>query len=84
MVTILPFTNIVVTTSFSAEGAAQFDHRDYAVNLRSVSPEYFKAMGIAILRGHAFTDHDTADAPRVAILNRELAKQTVRTPSAVG
>jgi putative ABC transport system permease protein len=76
IVTILPFSNIVVTTSFSAEGAAQFDHRDYAVDLRSISPEYFKAMGIAVLRGRAFTDQDSTDAPRVAILNRKLAEHS--------
>jgi predicted permease len=76
IVTILPFSNTIVTTSYSAEGAAQFDHRDYAVNLRSISPEYFKAMGIAILRGRAFTNQDSDNAPRVAILNRKLAEHT--------
>ena len=76
IVTILPFSNMIVTTSYSAEGAAQFDHRDYAVNLRSISPEYFKAMGIAVVRGRAFMDHDSADAPLVAILNRSLAEHS--------
>ena len=76
VVTILPFSNIVVTTSYSAEGAAQFDHRDYAINFRSISPEYFQTMGIAILRGRAFTDHDSPGAPCVAILNRKLAEHS--------
>jgi predicted permease len=76
MVTILPFSNQIVTTSYSAEGTAQLDHRDYAVDLRSISPEYFKALGIAVLRGRAFTDRDSAGAPRVAIVNRKLAEHS--------
>ena len=40
----------------------------------SVSPNYFKAMGIAVLRGRLFTELDTKGAPRVAIINSTLAE----------
>lgn len=42
---------------------------------RSVTPEYFRTLGIPILRGRAFTGQDRADAPGVAIINQTLARQ---------
>lgn len=42
---------------------------------RTVSPQYFVAMGIPLLAGRAFTDADQASAPRVGILNQYLARQ---------
>ncbi|MDR3717541.1 MAG: ABC transporter permease [Bryobacteraceae bacterium] len=76
VVTILPFSNIMVTTSYSAEGTPRLDHRDYSVDLRSISPEYFKVLRIAVLRGRDFTDRDATSAPRVAIVNRKLAEHS--------
>jgi putative ABC transport system permease protein len=40
-----------------------------------VSPDYFKTFGIAIQRGRAFTEQDSAAAPRVAIVNDAFARQ---------
>jgi predicted permease len=41
--------------------------------LRSVGPEYFRALAISITEGRAFTAADGDGAPRVAIVNRVLA-----------
>ena len=46
-----------------------------SASYRSVTPEYFRTLGIPILRGRAFTDQDHADAPGVAIVNQTLARQ---------
>jgi putative ABC transport system permease protein len=40
-----------------------------------VTPDYFKTFGIPIQRGRAFTEQDTAAAPRVAIVNDAFARQ---------
>ena len=40
----------------------------------SVTPGYFKTMGIPLLKGRLFDEHDTADAPRVAIIDEQLAQ----------
>ncbi len=44
-------------------------------NYYSVTPGYFKAMGIPLLRGRLFTERDTKDAPRVIIINETMAKR---------
>jgi macrolide transport system ATP-binding/permease protein len=41
----------------------------------SVSPGYFRAAGTALLEGRDFTWEDKADAPRVVVVNRELARE---------
>jgi hypothetical protein len=43
--------------------------------LYSISPEYFRAAGTALLSGRAFTWHDDKNAPRVAVVNQVFAKK---------
>jgi MacB-like periplasmic core domain/FtsX-like permease family len=40
-----------------------------------VSPRYFEAAGTTLLSGRAFTWHDDAQAPRVAVINQEMARR---------
>ena len=40
-----------------------------------VSPGYFRAMGIPILRGRDFAEQDRRDTPLVAVINETLARQ---------
>jgi len=44
------------------------------IDWRTVSPGYFEAMKIPLLRGRDFTDSDTSDAPEVMILSRATAR----------
>ncbi len=73
IVTVLPLSNLVLTTSFDAEGHVD-EWRTYPVRLRSVSPAYFQTMGVRLLRGRAFHDRDTEKSPSVAIVNDVLAR----------
>jgi predicted permease len=41
----------------------------------SVSADYFRALGIPVIRGRAFTERDDANAPKVVILNQEMARE---------
>ncbi|HEY2164355.1 MAG TPA: ADOP family duplicated permease, partial [Gemmatimonadaceae bacterium] len=43
--------------------------------IRVISDGYFRAMGIRIIGGREFSDADIATSPRVAVINRELAKR---------
>ncbi len=43
--------------------------------IQSISPDYFRAMGIAFVAGRAFDDHDQADTPPVIIVNQHLVQK---------
>ena len=45
------------------------------VNYESVTPEYFRAIGMRVVRGRAFTDADTDRTPPVAIVSEGLARR---------
>ena len=51
---------------------------------RTISPQYFAAMGIPLVAGRAFTDNDRAGAPGVAIINEYLASQLFPNGSPLG
>jgi putative ABC transport system permease protein len=52
--------------------------------MNAVSPGYFRAMGIPILRGREFAEADTSGNSRVAILSAETAKRFFQNQDAVG
>jgi putative ABC transport system permease protein len=43
--------------------------------IQSISPDYAKTMGIAVVAGRPFTDHDDADAPPVALVNQNIVRK---------
>jgi putative ABC transport system permease protein len=51
---------------------------------RTISPQYFAAMGIPLLAGRTFTDDDQTGAPRVAIINEFMARQLFPDRSPLG
>jgi len=51
----------------------------------NVSPGYFHAAGTAVLAGRTFTWHDDKSSPRVAVVNREFAREVFGSAtSAIG
>jgi len=46
-------------------------------NLQNISPGYLHAAGTTLLAGRAFTWQDDGKAPRVALVNREFARQVM-------
>jgi len=45
------------------------------IQYRVVAGDYFRALGIRIRSGRAFTERDVLQAPKVAIVNRELVRR---------
>ncbi|HSF24517.1 MAG TPA: ABC transporter permease, partial [Blastocatellia bacterium] len=46
-----------------------------SINHCVISPDYFSAMGIAILKGRVFDDRDSREAPKVTIIDERLARE---------
>ena len=54
------------------------------VQVSDVSPKYFSAFSIPILRGRVFTDRDAATAPHVAVINETMAHRYWRDANPIG
>jgi putative ABC transport system permease protein len=42
---------------------------------QAITPDYFRAMGIPVVRGRSLSEHDTADAQKVAVIEESLAQK---------
>jgi predicted permease len=60
------------------------DRENFNSTMDTVDEGYFETMGIPILRGRGFLASDTADAPRVAVVNEQFAKHYWPGADAVG
>lgn len=83
----VPLTGDHSRTDITIEGMAlpeqgSFPHPDVHI----VSPEYVNALGVQLMRGRTFTDMDNENAPRVAMINAQLAREffAARDPIVVG
>jgi putative ABC transport system permease protein len=56
------------------EGKTYPPNHEPLVELRVVSPDYFRALGIPLLRGRMFDDHDTWDSPPGVLINETMAR----------
>ena len=50
----------------------------------SVSADYFRAMGIPIIQGRAFSERDDVNAPKVVILNQTMAHEFFPNENPIG
>jgi predicted permease len=62
-----------LTGSLRAEGFTPSKDADMEAHSDQVGPHYFRAVGIALLEGRDFDEHDAGEAPRVAIVNETMA-----------
>jgi predicted permease len=60
--------------TFSIAGRPWSDQEFPSTTRPNVSPEYFQALGVPLLRGRFFTQDDTATSPPVTIISESLAR----------
>jgi putative ABC transport system permease protein len=73
------------TTGIRVEGRPPLTRDKWpGVNFRSVSPDYFRAAGVAVLKGRPFGPGDDETAPRVVLVNRALARRDFPGEDPVG
>ncbi|MFP3939581.1 MAG: ADOP family duplicated permease [Thermoanaerobaculia bacterium] len=56
----------------------------FEADLRDVTPGYFRALGLTVLRGRGITAEDGPEAPRVAVVNQTMAERFWPGRDAVG
>jgi putative ABC transport system permease protein len=66
----------VVISAGQRPGAnASVSSQPAAMSIAAITPDFFRATGIALKEGRFFTDSDGADATAVAIVNEEFVRQ---------
>ncbi len=81
---LLPFGNVRFTIRLDAPGASADDPRPLGAEVHLVSPGYFQAIGVRLVRGRDFDARDSMGQLRVAIVSQELARRCFPGTDPVG
>jgi len=80
----LPLMGNDMGIGFRVEGRPVRDEDHTNAAYHAVSPDYFAAMGIRILRGRGFTDRDDDHAPPVLVISETMARTYWPGEDAIG
>jgi predicted permease len=72
------------TRSFRIEGRARASTASDQALTNTVTPGYFRTMGIPMLTGHDFTDLTDQTAPMQAVVNQEFVRRFLKDGGAIG
>jgi len=82
-VNFIPSGGAMIRGDFKLDGGRQAP-QDYLVAKPSVSPGYFRTMGITLVRGREFTAQDVVSSPGVVIVSKDVADRLWPGEQAVG
>src|SRR5580700_4920433 len=68
----VPLGGELAKGTFQVEGGQR--PRGFMVDKPCISPGYFRAMGIQLVRGREFTERDSATAPGVVVVSQSVAR----------
>ncbi|MGH9410703.1 MAG: ABC transporter permease [Vicinamibacterales bacterium] len=81
----VPLQGSKTGTGVSVPGReAEFRRSAATLESKRVTPDYFRALGVRLVRGRLFTDADRAGAPPVAILSESAVKRMFGSSDALG
>ncbi len=83
-VTFLPLSGWRGGRTVSLEGQSTPQNQKPIALWSSVTPDYFRALGIPLIEGQLFTDRDAQGAPAVAIISKSLARKLAPNEDPVG
>jgi len=69
----LPWTGWDDNITFSIEGRKAPLHQEFVARYHTATWDYFRTLGIPLMRGRFFTQEDNADRPKVIVINQALA-----------
>ena len=71
----MPLEGVNIGMPFSIAGQPVSDPSNRpAAGFQMVTPEYYETVGIEILKGRSFSEQDSANAPRVAVVNETFVR----------
>jgi putative ABC transport system permease protein len=82
--TAVPLTRKGGANGLSLEGKDNGPNSSWNASHRQISPDYFRAMGVALREGRAFVEQDDERSTPVAIINETMARSYWPGESAVG
>jgi putative ABC transport system permease protein len=71
-------------TTISVGGGSSEERRPHSVQLRRVTPAYFRALRIPMLQGRAFDERDHLDSPPAIIVSRTFAERLLAGDEPLG
>ena len=80
----LPWTGYDENSSFHIEGKQPAPHKEFQGRYHVATSDYFRALGIPLVRGRFFTSSDNNDGRNVIIINQALANLYWPKEDAVG
>ncbi len=84
-VTPLPLSGNGWQTSFMVEGYPEPEPGRFPTNdIARITPDYFRTMGVRLLRGRAFTSRDDENAPPVVIVDETFASTWFANQDPIG
>jgi putative ABC transport system permease protein len=72
------------THGFKVTGREPGQNDAGATNYQVISPGYFRALGIRLLRGRTFSEHDNSKSEPVIIISENIAKRFFRDEDPIG
>ncbi len=69
----LPLAGHQITVSFDIEERRSAPSARPRSDMALVTPEYFQTLGIPVIEGRGFTEHDDGNSPPVLVVNRAFA-----------
>jgi predicted permease len=78
----LPLNNSESLGFFWVDGFA--NRKDQLTEGRSITPQYFSAMGIPLIAGRSFTEEDASSPTRPTIINQQFAKSYFANRNPIG
>jgi putative ABC transport system permease protein len=80
----MPLSNSNIVISFRIDGHPVPPAQEPSADSSFVTPGYFKTLGIPLLAGREFTEHDNVSAPAVIIVNQAFARRFFPNENAIG
>ena len=81
---VMPFSGSKFMGSIFVEGRPPDQNQQTAFDGSEVGPRYHETMGIKMIAGRGFTEQDTANSPKVIVINEALAQRLFPGENALG